>query len=336
MSLCVVVGVSIEFIIYGVSSVCHPFRYIIMALRDASRKMASVELLLAFALLGVVYGSPLGRRQTDAISYDFQHHSYEELFRLMERYASNYSDIARLYSVGTSVEGRQLYAIEISDNVGVHELGEPEFKYVANMHGNEVTGRETLLYLMQYLCESYAANETVRELIDSTRIHLLPSMNPDGYAIAMEGDSLGVIGRYNANGYDLNRNFPDRFDRSCDRSRIPPVQPETQAIIDWIDAYPFVLFRQPAQRGPGRKLSVRQHGRRALRLQRDSRRRHFHRARECLLLRARHHALAEPSWANHVPETFTDSRTESRTARTGTTLTEGCRTTTTSTQTASR
>ena len=126
--------------------------------------------------------------------------------------------------------------IEISDNPGVHEVGEPEFKYIANMHGNEVTGRETLLYLMQYLCSSYATNSTVRELVDSTRIHLLPTINPDGYANAREGDYSSVTGRYNFNNIDLNRNFPDRFGRQQGR-----VQQETQAIIDWLKQYPFVL-----------------------------------------------------------------------------------------------
>ena len=154
----------------------------------------------------------------------------------MTFYSSEFPEITRLYSIGRSVSGVDLLAIEISDNPGTHEIGEPEFKYVANMHGNEVTGRETLLYLMQYLCNNYASNETVKSLVDSTRIHLLPSMNPDGYSTAQEGDYGGIIGRRNANGVDLNRNFPDRFNRQSSS-----IQPETQAIINWLQNYPFVL-----------------------------------------------------------------------------------------------
>lgn len=172
---------------------------------------------------------------------DFSHHSQSEIEQLLMQFASLYPDLTRLYSIGRSVEGRDLWVMEVTDNPGVHEPGEPEFKYVSNMHGNEVTGREMLLHLLEYLCRNYTSVPEVRQLVDSTRIHLLFSMNPDGYAVASASQSAAmpaysVTGRNNANHIDLNRNFPDRFGRSQGS-----VQPETQAIMDWLEQYPFVL-----------------------------------------------------------------------------------------------
>ncbi|XP_071039016.1 carboxypeptidase D [Parasteatoda tepidariorum] len=168
----------------------------------------------------------------------FKHHHYEEMVAIMKNVSQECSNISRLYTIGQSVDNRELYVIEMSDNPGIHEPGEPEFKYVANMHGNEVVGREMLLLLIQYFCESYDKDEKIKRLLDTTRIHIMPSMNPDGYEKAREGDADGEVGRENANNVDLNRNFPDQFGVFKENA---VAQPETAAMMKWILSYPFVL-----------------------------------------------------------------------------------------------
>ncbi|XP_077421112.1 carboxypeptidase D [Vanacampus margaritifer] len=167
---------------------------------------------------------------------EFRHHNYADMELFLRKYSSEFPSIAHLYSIGRSVEGRELYVMVISDEPTVHEHGEPEFKYVGNMHGNEVVGRELLLNLIEYLCRNYGTDREVTELVNNTRIHIMPSMNPDGYEVATEGDKRGYRGRNNSNKFDLNRNFPDQF-----VTIKSPRQPETIAMMNWLKSIPFVL-----------------------------------------------------------------------------------------------
>ncbi|XP_017288880.1 carboxypeptidase D [Kryptolebias marmoratus] len=167
---------------------------------------------------------------------EFRHHNYADMELFLRKYNSEFSSITHLHSIGRSVKDLELYVMIISDNPNVHEHGEPEFKYVANMHGNEVVGRELLLNLIEYLCRNYGTDSEVTWLVNNTRIHIMPSMNPDGYEEATEGDTRGYKGRNNSNKYDLNRNFPDQFVTITE-----PRQPETLAVMKWVKSVPFVL-----------------------------------------------------------------------------------------------
>ncbi|XP_061625647.1 carboxypeptidase Z isoform X2 [Phyllopteryx taeniolatus] len=190
----------------------------------------------------------------------FTYTTNSQLYSLLKRTAAKCSHISHVYSIGRSTEGRDLLVIEFSNNPGQHELLEPEVKLIGNMHGNEVLGRQLLIYLAQYLCSEYTlGNPRVQALINSTRIHILASMNPDGYELAAaEGHLLNgwTNGRTNAQNIDLNRNFPDltsvfyrnRRSRHYRTDHIPipdgywfgKVAPETFAVMKWIRSIPFV------------------------------------------------------------------------------------------------
>ena len=75
-------------------------------------------------------------------------------------------------------------------------VGKPNVKYVANMHGNEAVGREMMLHLILHLVQNYETDYYVRWLLDNTRIHIMPSMNPDGFEVATEGTCQGGQGRW--------------------------------------------------------------------------------------------------------------------------------------------
>lgn len=60
----------------------------------------------------------------------------------------------------------------------------------------QLVGREMLLHLIEHLVENYGTDPTITKIINSTRIHIMPSMNPDGYAMTdLESQCLFSAGR---------------------------------------------------------------------------------------------------------------------------------------------
>jgi len=113
----------------------------------------------------------------------FEYQSYEQLTKWLDDVSKSYPKIANFYSVGQSVEGRELWVLQLSENVQEERpLGRPMFKFVANMHGDEAVGRAMVTILGEYLMQNYGKDNRVTTLLNTTDIHLMPSMNPDGFA----------------------------------------------------------------------------------------------------------------------------------------------------------
>uniref|UniRef100_A0A336KP86 CSON013749 protein n=1 Tax=Culicoides sonorensis TaxID=179676 RepID=A0A336KP86_CULSO len=176
------------------------------------------------------------RYGSDGNSLDFVYHSHEEMTSFLRSTTARYPNLTALYSIGKSAQNRDLWVLVVSSSPYEHMIGKPDVKYIGGIHGNEPVGKELLLHLIEYFVKSYDTDQYIRWLLDNTRIHILPSLNPDGFAVAKEGTCDGVNGRANSKGFDLNRNFPDYFKQNPKKP-----QPETIAIKDWIQKIQFVL-----------------------------------------------------------------------------------------------
>ena len=157
------------------------------------------------------------------------YHTHAELGAAMQAVASAYPAITTLYNIGNSYQGRALWMMKISDNVNVEE-DEPEFRYISTMHGDEVVGMELCLKLVQLLTSSYGTDPQITNLVNDVEIWIMPLMNPDGYTAG---------GRYNAQGRDLNRDFPDRV---VDTNNTTAGRgTETRHVMNWGFAHSPVL-----------------------------------------------------------------------------------------------
>ncbi len=153
--------------------------------------------------------------------------THAEIGQILADLAAAHPTRARTFQWGTSIQGRALWGIVISDNVNDTEA-EPEVRLSSTMHGDEVTGMVLTLDFANYLLSNYgvAGREDVTNLVDNYEIHLMPDHNPDG---------TYLVQRYNANGEDLNRNFPEPAGTH------PTVESENQSFMAYANAHDFVI-----------------------------------------------------------------------------------------------
>lgn len=168
--------------------------------------------------------------------------TYDVYLDMMNQFETDYPDLCQTVNIGTSVNGRQLLAVKISDNVNTHEA-EPEFFYTSTMHGDETAGFVLLLRLTDWLLSNYETDEQAAYIIDNFELYINPNANPDG-TYTNDNSTISGATRYNSAGKDLNRNFPDPRigdPENSENSSYYPIQPETQAMMDFAESHNFVM-----------------------------------------------------------------------------------------------
>ena len=158
--------------------------------------------------------------------------TYTQYDSIMKSFQTLYPSLCNLDTIGSSILGKRVLVLKISDNVKTDE-DEPETFYSSTIHGRETGGFILMLHLADYLLKNYSTNARIKRLVDSLEIWINPLANPDGTYLS--GNTITSPTRYNANGVDLNRDFPDpEYDQY-------PKQKETLDMVKFLRNRHFVL-----------------------------------------------------------------------------------------------
>jgi hypothetical protein len=180
------------------------------------------------------------------------YHTQEETYADMSEVAAAHPDICSVQSIGTSIEGRDIWAIKISDNVGTTE-DEPRVLYMGCHHAREIITVEIPLYIMYWLADNYGTDSLATYLVDNREIWIVPLVNPDGREYVQNVGDWRKNRRNNGDGsygIDLNRNYGYMWgyddigsspNPGSETYRGPAAfsEPETQAIRDLAFEYQF-------------------------------------------------------------------------------------------------
>ncbi len=185
-------------------------------------------------------------------AYDSNYHDYAEMVAELQQAAFDHPAILSLFSLGLTYEGRTMWAVKISDNVGVDE-DEPEVLLNHHQHAREHLTIEMALYTLNMLTDEYGADPRITGIVDSREIWLTFDANSDGGEFDIATGSY-VSWRKNRQpnagssyvGTDLNRNWGYRWGCCGGSSGTPSSTtyrgasafsaPETSAIRDFVDS----------------------------------------------------------------------------------------------------
>ena len=173
-----------------------------------------------------------GRNRTE---YDWDSYpTYEAYESMMFQFATDHPDKCEIITLGTLASGRKILIAHLNNGTAD---GKPKFLYTSTIHGDETTGWILMLRLIDYLLENPDEPE-VQNVMNNIDLYIGPNANPDG---TYHGGNNNVNGatRENANGVDMNRNYPDPHEGPHPDNY--EYQLETQWFMQFAQDIPFVM-----------------------------------------------------------------------------------------------
>ena len=111
--------------------------------------------------------------------YD-HYYKYEELKTNLEYFKNNYPDLVDLKVNVITEEGRNQYAVILSNIKTGEATNKPALYIDGNIHAGEVTSSMCAMHTIDYLVTNYGKDEEVTKLLDTKTIYVIPRVTIDG------------------------------------------------------------------------------------------------------------------------------------------------------------
>ncbi len=192
------------------------------------------------------------RGEEGSVATQTQYFDPTEIDSMLAQVAADHPAITRVFSIGTTTQGRNIWAIEISNQPDAIE-DEPAIQFNAQHHAREVATSHVAMDIVETLTNGYGIDEDVTAWVDGYTTVVVPMVNPDGVQHVFNGTSSWRKNRmaYSCIGVDLNRNYPYLWGPGCGSSstcssdiyRGPSSasEMETRAMMALQDQYHFVM-----------------------------------------------------------------------------------------------
>jgi len=168
-----------------------------------------------------------------------------EVSDYVDTLVNDFPHIATRHHVGTSIQGREIYAIRITGSGD--DSGRRALLYTGGQHAREWVSISTSMYIADRFVRDYGVDPRTTDLLDATIVYIIPVVNPDGYEFTWTTQRLWRKNRRNNPGssffgVDLNRNWGYEWGGQGSsgatwsdiyRGAAPFSEPETAAVRDF-------------------------------------------------------------------------------------------------------
>ncbi len=148
---------------------------------------------------------------------DNQYQTPEKVIALLKKYEATYPHLAKVYSAGKSMEGRDIAVIKLTSNVSQNNPAKPRIFFNGMHHAREVMSVEVPIDTINVLLTQYGHDAKVTHWLDSYEVWVMPMFNVDGNNVVWTKESMWRKNTHGGYGVDINRNYPYAWN-SCNGS----------------------------------------------------------------------------------------------------------------------